>query len=183
MKIEKGILITTYRGREDDCAQEAWYIFSELGYSDFWPEKPGMPGIVILKVSFDPIKAVEDLANYAKDKVWGIRYILKAIPLEIITETDYEKIATATETLAPKIEENKTFRISVTNRGPNLSSRTIIEKCAEKINRKVDLKNFDYEVVIEIIGNIAGVSILKREQVFSLHKFREKAIKEISGQE
>jgi tRNA(Ser,Leu) C12 N-acetylase TAN1 len=45
------------------------------------------------------------------------------------------------------------------------------------------LKNFDYEVIIEIIGNIAGVSILKREQIFSLHKFREKAIKEISGQE
>jgi tRNA acetyltransferase TAN1 len=108
---------------------------------------------------------------------------LKAIPLEIITETDYEKIANATEILAPKIEENKTFRISVTNRGSNLSSRTIIEKCAEKINRKVDLKNFDYEVIIEIIGNIAGVSILKREQIFSLHKFREKAIREISGQE
>jgi len=42
MKTEKGILITTFRGREDDCAEEAWYIFSEIGYTDFWPEKIGM---------------------------------------------------------------------------------------------------------------------------------------------
>jgi len=180
MEYKKGILVTTYRGREDDCAQEAWYIFSELNYRDFLVEKPGLPGIIILRVNFNPVDAVESLINYSKENVWRIRYILKAIPLEIITSSDYEEIANSVEVLSKKIEENKTFRITVNNRNSPLSSQQLIKVCAERVNRKVDLKNFDYQVLIEIVGQIAGVSVLKRNQIFSLHKAREEGIKSIS---
>ncbi|MFP3191168.1 MAG: THUMP domain-containing protein [Thermoproteota archaeon] len=180
---QKGLLVTTYKGREDDCAQEAWYILSQLNYREFEVEKVGLPGILILKTNFDPIKCLEDFINYSKENIWSIRYILKVIPLEIIVEADYEKIADAAEFLSEKIEENSTYRITVNNRSSPLNSKEIIFKTAERIKRKVDLTKYDYEVLIEIIGKIAGVSVLKRDQVFSLHKARERSVKEITGED
>lgn len=175
----KGLLLTTYKGREDDCAQEAWYILSQLNYRDFDLEKVGLPGILILKANFDPIKCLEDFIKYSKENIWSIRYILKMIPLEAIVEADYEKIAEVAEILAKKIEENSTYRITVNNRSSPLSSKEIITKVADRINRKVNLTNYDYEVLIEIIGKIAGVSVLKKDQFFSLHKAKEKSVREI----
>jgi|BEDMetMinimDraft_2_1075160.scaffolds.fasta_scaffold00027_20 Predicted RNA-binding protein, contains THUMP domain len=179
---QKGLLITTYKGREDDCAQEVWYILSQLDYREFEIEKVGLPGILIVKANFDPIKCLNDFINYSKENIWSIRYILKMIPLEIIVDADYEKIAEAAEALSTKIEENSTYRISVNNRSSPLNSKEIIYKTAERINRKVNLTEFDYEVVIEIIGKIAGISILKKGQVFSLYKAREKSVKEITDE-
>jgi tRNA(Ser,Leu) C12 N-acetylase TAN1 len=45
----------------------------------------------------------------------------------------------------------------------------IIEPLAELIDEKVDLRNPDKIVRIEILGNAAAVSVLKPEDVFSLH--------------
>jgi tRNA(Ser,Leu) C12 N-acetylase TAN1 len=48
----------------------------------------------------------------------------------------------------------------------------IIEPLAELIDEKVDLRNPDKIVRIEILGNSAAVSVIKPEDVFSLHKPR-----------
>jgi tRNA acetyltransferase TAN1 len=47
----------------------------------------------------------------------------------------------------------------------------IIEKVAELINEKVDLKNPDKILHIEIIGKYAGISLLTPRDTFSVAKF------------
>ncbi len=175
----KGILLTTYKGREDDCAQEAWYILSRLGYNEFEVLKFNMPGLVLLKTNFEPVKAVEELIKFASEKVWSIRYILKAIPIETIVKLDREEIIAAAISLASKIEEGYKYRISITRRNAQISTKELIERIASRINRKVDLENFDYIILIEILSEYAGISVIKREQIFFLHKIRQKAIKEL----
>lgn len=164
--MNKGMILTTYRFREDDCVHEAWLLLSKFGFKDFEPLDVKMPGLILLKVNFDPIKAVEEIINYAKENVWSIKYILKAIPIEIITEAKEETIVKTAELLLNKIEENKSFRISIDKRESNIKSNFLIEQIAPKIKRKVDLVNYDYVILIEIIREIAGISVLKRDQIF-----------------
>ncbi len=177
--MDKGILLTTYRFREDDCAQEAWYLLSNLGYRDCDMVRLKMPGLILLKTNFEPIKAVEDLIAYAEENVWGIRYILKAIPLEAIIGIDHENIIAVATKLASKIEEGCKYRISIKRRNSKISSKELIDKIAANVNRKVDLENFDYIILIEIINEYAGISVIKKEQIFSLHQVRQDSIKKL----
>ena len=46
----------------------------------------------------------------------------------------------------------------------------IIKEIAELINQKVDLKNPDKILGIDVIGKYAGISLLKPKEIFSTSK-------------
>jgi len=181
--MNKGIILTTYRFREDDCIHEAWQILNIYGYGNFEVLETGMPGIVVLKVDFDPVDAVEKLIEYAKENAWSIKYILRAIPLEIIVEANEESIVNAAKLLVNKIKESNSYRISIDKRETKLSSENLISKIAGEVKGKVNLKDYEYIVLIETIKELAGISVIKREQIFVLHKIKQLALKEIKGKE
>ena len=51
-----------------------------------------------------------------------------------------------------------------------MSSKEIITKIADKIKNKVSLEFPDKVILIEILGNKTGVSILKKVDVLSIEK-------------
>ncbi|MEM2561447.1 MAG: THUMP domain-containing protein, partial [Candidatus Bathyarchaeia archaeon] len=73
-----------------------------------------------------------------------------------------------------RIRENETFRVTVEKRFTETSTRSIIEAIASKINRKVDLEKPDKIVLVEVIGGLTGMSLIKPEDVLSVTK--EKAL-------
>jgi len=60
----------------------------------------------------------------------------------------------------------------VEKRWTSLRSREIIEAVAEGIDRRVDLENPDWVVLIEIIGKYAGVSVIRPSDI--LHALKER---------
>jgi len=68
------------------------------------------------------------------------------------------------------INATDTFRITVENRNSSLSSSTIISEIAEDIPNKVSLEKPDWEIIIEIIGNKTGISILPKNSILSVEK-------------
>jgi len=179
--MDKGIILTTYRCREDDCIQEAWTILNS--YGDFDVLDTNMPGIVLIKINFNPIDAVESLIDFARENPWSIKYILRAIPLEAIVDAHEDSIVNAALSLVYKIKEEDRYRISVSKRNSDLSSMKLISRIAEKVRGKVDLKNYDYMILIEVIKEIAGVSVIKNDQIFALHKIKKEAISKLLGKE
>ena len=69
-----------------------------------------------------------------------------------------------------QIVDGETYRISIEKRNSDLSSQEIIEKIANKIKNKVSLEFPDKVILIEILGNKTGVSILKKSDVLSIEK-------------
>ena len=69
-----------------------------------------------------------------------------------------------------QISEGETYRISIEKRNSNLSSQEIISKIANKIKNKVSLEFPDKIVLIEILGNKTGISILEKSDVLSVEK-------------
>jgi len=58
----------------------------------------------------------------------------------------------------------------VEKRHTQLSSREIIEAVASRIERKVRLENPDWIVLVEVLGGLTGISVVRPDQILSLVK-------------
>jgi len=170
------LVISTYRRRENDCISELWYVLQDFGDKKINASTTGLPGLIVAKTSLDPFEVVERIRKEAEEKPWYFRLILKIVPIERVVEADLDKIMEAARELAlEKIGKEETFRITVRKRLSTLNRDEIIDRVASVIDRKVDLKNPDKIVWIEIIGDVAGISVLKPEHVVSLQKIRRES--------
>jgi len=179
MKMEFTLIVSTQRGRENDCISELWYLLREIGEEEGVYEKTGLPGLVIVKTKMDPFTVVERLKEMAEERPWEFHYVLKVTPIEVNVRTDLEEIKEAVKKLVGKIWENESFRITVNKRATNLSSREIIEEVAKLVDRKVDLENPDKIIQIEIIGDYTGISVIRPDQILSITKIKEEWMKKL----
>jgi len=165
------LLVSTYRNREDDCISELWYLFRELGDDSIDARRSIVPGLVTVKTSLDPFEAVKRLASLAVERPWDFKYTLKLTPIEIVVPTRLEDIANAAQSLANrKIPLEGTYRVTVNKRATTLRTSEVIEAVASRVNRKVDLRNPDWVVLVEIVGEDSGVSVVKQGDVVSIAK-------------
>ena len=84
--------------------------------------------------------------------------------------TDIGEIERVTTELASKVKEGESFRVTVEKRFTDTSSKDIIEAVAGNIERKVDLGNPDKIVLIEVVGGLTGISIIRPEQILVVMK-------------
>ena len=68
------------------------------------------------------------------------------------------------------ILENESYRISIEKRNSDISGQEIISRVAKNIKNKVSLEYPDKIVLIEILGNKTGLSIVKKSDILSVEK-------------
>lgn len=164
------LLITTARGNEEDACSEIWYLLGEMGDSAVSVDKTGINGLIAAKTAFNPFDIVEKLRAILKERPYEFRYTLRVIPVEKVVRTDLNEIQRAIKELSSKIGENETFRVTVEKRFTSTSTRDIIEAAAANIERHVDLSNPDKIILIEVVGGLTGVSVVKAKDIFSTVK-------------
>lgn len=179
-RIKRGLLISTYRGREDECSSEIWYALNEIGIEESDIRKLPLPGLLLTYIDLDPLEALEKLRSLIKERPWDFRYMLKIKPLERVFRSSLDVLEETVKELSQKIGEDKTFRVTVNKRGSQLSTREIIERAAKHVNRKVDLNNPDYVVLIEVVGNLMGVSVITPDQIVSIKKIKDEELKSLT---
>ena len=104
------------------------------------------------------------------EEPWSIRYCLRVIPIQAETDTDIEKIKQSVQKLKNIIQKNDSYRITVEKRNSSISSKEIITEVANLFSNKVLLDKPDWIILIEILGNKTGISVLKDDELFSLDK-------------
>ncbi len=164
------LIVTTARGMESISASELIDILNRMGDPSPKVEQTRISGLLTAKTSLNPFEVVEKLKEMIEKEPWLIRNIQRVIPIEEVVETNTEKIADAAFRLAQIIPEDHTFRVTVEKRHTQLSSREIIEAVAARINRKVNLEKPDWIVLVEVLGGLTGISVIKPNQIFSASK-------------
>lgn len=164
------LLATTSRGNEDETCSELWYLLDEIGDSAPTIDKTGVSGLVAAKTAFNPFKVIEKLRNVLHERSYEFRYTLRIIPIEKVVCTDLGEIQHAAAELSSKIGENETFRVTVEKRFTATPSRSIIEAAAANIERKVNLNNPNKILLIEVIGGLTGISVIKPDDILSVIK-------------
>ena len=164
------LLVTCARNLETETKNEIEKILDELG--DQEPEilNVGMRGILMVNTNIEPSKIIDWVKDKITEEPWLIRYCLRIIPIQSITETEMNEITKNVIKLKDVIQQNDSYRITIEKRNTDMSSTEIITEIAKIFPNKVSLNQPDWIILIEILGDNTGISILKDDEIFSLDK-------------
>tara|TARA_B100001765_G_scaffold82118_1_gene50250 strand:- start:867 stop:1385 length:519 start_codon:yes stop_codon:yes gene_type:complete len=164
------LLVTCARNLETETKNEIGKILDEIGDQESEVLNVGMRGILMVNTSIEPSKIIDWVKDKVVEEPWLIRYCLRMIPIQSVTETDMSKITNDVIKLKDVIQQNDSYRITIEKRNTDMSSTEIITEIAKIFPNKVSLNQPDWIVLIEILGNKTGISILKENEIFSLDK-------------
>jgi tRNA acetyltransferase TAN1 len=165
------LLATTSRGNEKQMCSELLYLLKEeVGDPAPMVGKTGIRGLVAAKTALDPCEVIEKFRAILQERPYEFRYALRIIPVEKVVRTDLDEIKHVATELAANIGENETFRVTVEKRFTSFHSRDFIEAAAAGIKRKADLENPDKILLIEVVGGLTGMSLIKPSDVLAVVK-------------
>ena len=164
------LLVTCARNLETETKKEIEKILDDLGDQQSEILNVGMRGILMVNTNVEPSKIITWIKDKVVEEPWLIRYCLRMIPIQCITETEMSKITENVIKLKDVIQQNDSYRITIEQRNTNMSSTEIIGEIAKMFSNKVSLNQPDWMILIEILGDKTGISILKDNEVFSLDK-------------
>ncbi len=164
------LIVTCARNLEGETEEEITDILDELGDPDVKISVSNMSGIITIETKLDPIEVVKKMKEMLLDEPWSIRYCLRVIPIQKVVETNLEKIQECVSSISNNIEENESYRILIEKRNSDISSKEIITNIANQIKNKVSLDFPDKIILIEILGIVTGISLIKNSDILSLEK-------------
>ncbi|MGB9135613.1 MAG: THUMP domain-containing protein [Candidatus Bathyarchaeia archaeon] len=166
------LLITTTRRNEINACQETWYLLNQIGDPDPQTDTTPITGLITAKTTLPPQQAIQELRTFLREHPREFNYTLRIIPIQKIAHTDLNEIEQTATQLAQQMQPNETFRITVEKRFTNTTTKDIIEAAAKNIQNKVNLTSPDKVIIIEVVGKLTGMSILKPTDIMSTAKER-----------
>jgi len=164
------LIVTCGRNLESEAKNEIKKIINELGDQELEIFNSGMRGVLIVNTVINPSEVIDYVRNKINEEPWFIRYCLRIIPIQIVTDTDIDKIKQNVIKLKDCIQKNDSFRITVEKRNSVISTKDIITEIAEALSNKVSLEKPTWIILIEVLGGETGISILKNDALFSLER-------------
>jgi tRNA acetyltransferase TAN1 len=161
------LIASTFKYGEEDAQKELLDLLEILGDQRPQSQITDINGIVVAYTNLDLFQVINSLRELVKNEPWQVHYLLRLLPIESVVHTKIEEIGNAAKNLTLKMRGQDTFRITIERRHTLVSSADIIATVGSQINNKVDLSNPDWIVLIEIIGPLSGISVLKPNQIFS----------------
>lgn len=163
-------IATTFKGLEREAASECASLLTGLGDAGPVVMTTGIIGLVVGLTSLDPVEVVERLKAMVEDEPSSVRLVLRFIPVELVADATPDAVKEKVASLSGRIAEGDSYRVTVEKRHNDSRSQSFIEAAASTVKRTVDLEAPDWVVLIEVVRDVAGVSILRPGSVFSSMK-------------
>jgi tRNA acetyltransferase TAN1 len=161
------LIVSTFRFREEDAEDEILELLDKFGDPTAESGIIEIKGMILVRTSLDPLTVISKLKELVASEPWQVRYILRVLPIQVVVPTRLDTITDAASELISKIGKD-TFRVTVEKRHNNsLGSMQIIKSIAERLDNKVNLEEPDWVILIQVLGAVTGVSILRPNQMFS----------------
>ena len=168
------LIITCQRNLEEPAILEIHNILERFGDIDAVIEKTNFSGIIQIETRLDIMQVLENFKELIEDEPWLIKYCSRIIPIQDECETKLDEIKSKVIGLSDIIKKNDTYRITVEKRQSSLHTKDIISNIANSLSNKVSLEDSDWEIIIQILRNKTGISIVPPNSILSVD--REKRI-------
>ena len=173
---EFNLLATSEIWDESEACSELWMLLRAVGDETPVVDRSPIRGLIAAKTDLNPVEAVRRLRLELRENPEGFRVLLRVMPVEAIVPTDLGGIVEAAHELAVNIGENESFRVTLEKRRTPLRSREVIDAVARGIDRRVDLEDYDWLILIEIIGRITGLAVIPRDGLLNVQKERARLL-------
>jgi tRNA acetyltransferase TAN1 len=157
---------------EEEACDEIGGIIQKLGDKSPRIGKSSFSGLVWVDTVIDPFIVIAETKKITLDEPWRMRYCHRFIPIRQSISSSLENIIESVRNQIKIMKDIDSYRITIEKRGSDISSKEIIYSVANIIPNKVSLESYDWNVMIQIMGGIAGVSILKEEDIVSTLKLK-----------
>ena len=161
------LIFSTYRFREEDAQDEILDLLESFGDPEAICEITEIKGILLAQSRMEPVTVMDRMRQITATEPWQVRYVLRALPVMKVVPTTLDDIASASFELSSVIGTEDSFRITVEKRHTRLESIDIINAIGARIDRKVDLGNPSWMVLVQILGAQTGLAVVKPDQIFS----------------
>lgn len=178
MRLYRGLLASSNRGLERACMSELAYTLEKklaIPRKQFKLYTTLISGLINIKLADEldvkeVMRQLQMLEN--EDQSYYIN-TLKIKPITKVIATDLEEM----KACIPEVIEGMqgSFRITLKKRHNQIDSDIIIEAAGSVISNPVDLSNYDWELLIEILGDKMGLCAAPHSMVFSTKKAFEQA--------
>jgi tRNA acetyltransferase TAN1 len=150
---------------------EILYLLKEaLGDETAEASKTRIRGLIAAKTTLNPCDVIDKFKAILHERPYEFRYALRIIPVARVVATDLEAVALEASELSAGIGENETFRVTIEKRFTSLHAKEIVEAVASRIEKRVDLDNPDWVLLVEVVGKLTGLSLIKPDTVLSVAK-------------
>ena len=128
-------------------------------------------GIIGVKTSLEPRDVVHKLRRMFNKDPFIFLQTTKWVPVDLWTHSDLDSMRNVVKVLRNEILAGEKWRMTMEKRRyTRYHKMEIITALAELIDEKVDLKNPDKILRVDIIGRYTGFSVLTPQDIFSLSK-------------
>ncbi len=132
----------------------------------------GVEGVFLLSVK-NPKEATKKLNTKANAKKFS--HTFHWVPIDKWVSSKITDMAKAMKEIDAKIKPEESWKMELSKRNYEGETPKLIMKLTENINKqKVDLKNPQKIVKVEIIGKKAGISLLDRSEYLDVPKLKAK---------
>ena len=167
------LIITCPRHMEEEAAGEIERILDVMGDGSPHVSITDMSGILTAKTALEPVSISRGISQMLADEPWSVRYCLRVIPIQRTVKAEPGAITDAAIEMAGRlVQKDATYRITVEKRNTSISSSDIISEIARGVENKVSLEHADAIILVEILGGIAGISVLHGSDIFSAERVR-----------
>ncbi len=164
---EFNLIASTSRFRELQAEQELCDLLDRLGDSFAEVQSTSVSGILICRTHIHPLSIPGMLVGLVKAESWRFRYVLRVLPIERVVPAETNRMRRCARQISERIKPLQTFRITLEKRYSGLNSQDLIRDLASDIDRKVNLSNPDWIILVEVIQKVAGLAAIKPNQIFS----------------
>jgi tRNA acetyltransferase TAN1 len=166
------LLVSTSRYNETNAKSELW--FTLLMCDDAYPIISGIqfPGLISAYTNLNPKKVIAKIHTIQVNNPNYFQFILKIVPIDFICETEVKTIEQIIEeSYEHYIHKKESFKITLKRRHHQKIERDdFIKRIANLINNPVDLETPDKTIRIEVLGNMTGISFLKKNEIITIKK-------------
>ena len=164
------LIITCQRNLEDPTILEAQNMLERFGDVDAIIKKTVFSGIIQAQTSLDNIKVLDDFRELIDDEPWLIKYCSRIIPIQAECESKLDEITNKAIELSDVMKKDQTYRITIEKRHSSLHTKDIISNIADSISNKVSLENSDWEIIVQVLRDKTGISVIPPDTILSVDR-------------
>jgi tRNA(Ser,Leu) C12 N-acetylase TAN1 len=173
--VERYNLLVTFHPYEAGLAErEVRKRIEEAGENVEDIERSSINGVFCVSVSGDAKRLVRSLREEMQEAPEMLSHTFHWVPIDKWVQADDETMLGEVKRAAEGIDEDETWMMHVHKRHHPKHSEELMLFLTEPIQKgKVDLKHPEKVIAVEVLGSMAGISLLNGDELINANKMRQ----------
>ncbi len=168
------LLVTFHPNQAGLAEREVRKRVEEVGGRVEEIERSSVDGVFCVKLAGDAKEAVRSIHLEFQETPEMLTHTYHWVPIDTWVEADDEVMIDTVKDLAQGIGENEKWMMHVHKRHhPKHSEELMLTLTGPLRKGKVDLKHPEKIIAVEVLGGLAGIALLEKDELINVNKMRQ----------